>query len=617
MSIDGLNVFGSLTVNGKKLSLEEFDINNDQVISKEEFNLLLNKVEVDTIEFSTIDTNNDGKITEEEFADFEKKSQIQEELNTLQATIAKDFTGANAKYASDCMAKLRDFAKEFVNNYTGEGDIVADFKAALPAKYEEIKNDVLANTPEAKAKKAEEEKQGVKSKVLDELFESIKNEVAAAHPELADSITNAIVKKLEVEANAFLKTYTGDNLEADLKAHLESYMDDTSADKLKDEVESFKATVDAVGGFIDEKDLEVLKSAAKELLVQAAQKGFTFELNGIKLSTEARIDNALKGFTDGQALIDAVESLLSSLSTESLKDAIINEKVAEKEEAEAKAFAELKGEDVQIETEGKINFNNISGYYDNTKVECKGKHCIDDAKRTAVSFLENNLKAQFKAQVKADLIAKGVPADKLDQVFENIFTQSAWETADACVARTNKRWLNKNKKAGFNTKDLVDKFIEIFNQNMAATIGEMNKSNTDMDLQDVDWGHVADENSEIAKAIESGETLEIKGEGSAYYVEMATEMINKLKSTMMSKAMAMCKANGIEFNKDAFDNIFDNAKGLAVVNNTDGRHGTWFRKSKSTFNPQQMLKDFATNFESSYTAWVESQKTKVATPENA
>lgn len=138
MSIDGLNVFGSLTVNGKKLSLEELDINNDKVISKEEFNLLLNKVEVDTIEFSTIDTNNDGKITEEEFADFEKKSQIQEELNTLQATIAKDFTGANAKYASDCMAKLRDFAKEFVNNYTGEGDIVADFKAALPAKYEEI-----------------------------------------------------------------------------------------------------------------------------------------------------------------------------------------------------------------------------------------------------------------------------------------------------------------------------------------------------------------------------------------------------------------------------------------------------------------------------------------------
>lgn len=37
MSIDGLNVFGSLTINGKKLSFEDFDANKDGQISETEF----------------------------------------------------------------------------------------------------------------------------------------------------------------------------------------------------------------------------------------------------------------------------------------------------------------------------------------------------------------------------------------------------------------------------------------------------------------------------------------------------------------------------------------------------------------------------------------------------
>lgn len=615
MSIDGLNVFGSLTINGKKLSFEDFDANKDGQISETEFKNLLAEVKCDTLELSSIDTSEDKVITEDEFADFEKKAQIQDALNELQGSIAKDFTGANAKYATQCMAELKDYTTNFVANYQGNGDIVADYKAALPAKYEEIKNNILNNTPEALAKKAETEKNEVKSKVFDEIFEQVKNEVAANHPELADSIANAIVTKLQSEANNFLKTYTGANLEVDLKAHLEAYMAESDAEKIN--VANYRETVDSLGGFIDENDMQILKDAAKDLFMQALEAGVTFTLNGVKLSSEMKIDSVLRDFNDAQALKDAIDSLINGLSTENLKDSIIKEKVNEKESTDAKAFASLKGSDVQIEADFKIDYNSIPGYNDNKTVTVK-KQGKDGAKDDAINLLETHLKEQLKAEIKADLKAKGISEDKLDQVFENVFTLSALEAAEACVSG-RKGGLFRSSKSSFNTKDLVDKFIEIFNKNMAATIDEMNKSNTDMDLQDVDWSlAVKDENGNvipglenIAEGMKTGETIT-----NGYTMDVnlnetqANEMIDRMRSTMLKKSEAMCKANGIEFDNNIFRNIFENAKGAAVAVNTP--ESNFFGLEKSKINPQNLLKDFATNFETTYTAWVEGEKAKKA-----
>lgn len=603
MSIDGLNVFGSLTVNGKKLTLDDFDniVKNGQV-SQAEFTKLLEEVQCDTLEFSMIDTDGDGVITEEEFADFEQKAAIQDTLNELQGTIAKDFTGNIAQYATQCIAELKEFALDFVANYTGTGDIVADFKAALPAKYEEIKNNILENTPEAKAKKAEQEKQDVKSKVLEDLFNQIKQELLATHPELADSIANAIVTKLQIEANKFLANYTGEDLELDLKAHLEAYMTETTAGKLADETENFRATVNSLGGFIDDNELETLKGAAKEILMEVLNQGITFKLNGVTLSSESRIDSALKNYTDAQALIADIEKLINGLSSESIKDFIINEKVAEKQAAEEKAFAALNGTDVQVETQGKINFNNIPGYYDNEKITNISRN---NAKKKAVEILEYNLKEQFKAQIRADLKAKGLPEDKLDQIFENVFTQSTWEAAEASISFIF---------SSFKTKNLVDNFIEIFNKNMASAIDAMNISNSDMDLQDVEWSQaVKDENGEvlpgfetIANAMESGAIVDSGLELPDVNEKQANSMIDRMKPTMLKKAKVMCEANGIEFNNEAFTNIFENAKGAAVAKNTPDFGGTLIEFSM--IRPQQLLKDFATNFKTDYTAWVEAEK---------
>ena len=370
MGIDGLNVFGSLTVNGKKLSFEDFDANKDGQVSEAEFDNLLSKQECDKLELSSIDNNADKIITKEEFDDFEQKAEVQDALNQLQATIAKDFTGKNAQYASQARTELKEFASDYVANYTGNGDMVADFKTALPTKYEEIKNNILNNTPEAQATKAEQAKKDAKSGTLDTIYNNLVTELSKEYPDMATDMANQICKKIQTPANEFVKNYEGDNLKADLTAYLESYIKENSDEKLTPAINDYNNALNSLGGFLDENDLGSLKEAAKEFLLTALEKDIVLTFNGKKCSNEAQIDAALKKFTDPDALKEAMDKLIASLSDKSIKEEVVNNEVEAKRTAGEKAFASLKGDDIHVETET-INFSGISGYYENKEVTIK------------------------------------------------------------------------------------------------------------------------------------------------------------------------------------------------------------------------------------------------------
>lgn len=629
MGLDGLNVFGSLTINGKKLTFEDFDTNNDGKISAEEFDALLKKEECDTLELSTIDTNKDNIITEEEFADFEQKIQIQEALNELQGTIAKDFTGANAQYASQCMAELRDFATDFVANYSGTGDMVADFKAALPAKYEEIKNNILNNTPEALAKKAENEKKEIKSRVLDnyvnEYIANAQNADSEMSADLAKSIAIALGKKLETLANEFIKTYTGVNLETDLKAYLDNVMNQSPAEKMESAINAYRESFGNLGVYIDENDLETLKNAAKEFLLQALNNGITFKLNGRTLSSETQIDALLKGYTDGEELNNAIESLINSISTESPKETIINQKTKEYNAAAEKKFADTKGAEYAIDSTA-IDYSEIDGYDNGGQIYERGKGWSgskDKAYDKGVELLNNeSLKSQMKAQIKSMLEAKGIPFDKVETIFENVYNQSITDTlnAEGMITGRGARGLSSKGKAYINIKDLVDTFITTFNKNIEKTIDEMNASNTDMDIKDINVTELATDedgnvDEELVNLINYGGTISVTSRNSA------ENLIERLRTTMRAKAKAMCTANGVEFDESIFKTQFNNAKSLAAGNqfnvNETGKVGifghSWESLTNGTIgdmNPQEMITEFLTTFKTNYTTWVENQKTK-------
>ena len=128
---NGINQFGSLTVNGQKLKFEDFDIDKNGDVTQKEYNELLKKVELDSVEFSTVDKNQDNVISEDELAIYDQKSQMQDDIYNMSKTISLDFSG-KSEYLTQLNSALKDLINDFAASYTGEIENMAkDLKTHL------------------------------------------------------------------------------------------------------------------------------------------------------------------------------------------------------------------------------------------------------------------------------------------------------------------------------------------------------------------------------------------------------------------------------------------------------------------------------------------------------
>ena len=302
-----------------------------------------------------------------------------------------------------------------------------------------------------------------------------------------------IAKELEAEADKFIKGYNGENLQTDLKAHLEEYMNKSDAEKLKDAAAKFNASAASFGAMIDNgADLTKLKEYAKEFLLAALDKGVTVKLGGTTIKTEAAITTALKKFSDGDELKAAMEEVIAELNTETLKNTLIKEEEIKAQEAADKAFTDIKGDAYKVDA-SLIDYSSIDGYFNNGEIYERGKGwggSRDKAYAKGQEVLSSDtLKNQMKAQITSMLEAKGISFDKIANIFENIYNQSISDTlnADGMITGRGARGLSKKGKAYINIKNMVDSFVNTFNTNIAKAINEMNASDKDMDLWDIDY----------------------------------------------------------------------------------------------------------------------------------
>lgn len=394
-----------------------------------------------------------------------------------------------------------------------------------------------------------------------------------------------IAKELEAEADKFIKAYKGDNLQTDLKAHLEEYMNKSDAEKLKDAADAFNTGANSFGAMIDNgADLKQLKEYAKEFLLAALDKGVTVKLGGTTIKTEAAITTALKKFSDGDELKAAMEEVIAGLNTETLKNTLIKEEEIKAQEAADKAFTDIKGDAYKVDP-SLIDYSSIDGYFNNGEIYERGKGwggSRDKAYAKGQEVLNNsNLKSQMKAQIESMLEAKGIPFEKIETVFENIYNQSVADTlnAEGMITGRGARGLSKKGKAYINIKNMVDSFVNTFNTNIAKAIDEMNASDKDMDTIDLDYTQAGkDENGnpitqdgvDISTLYASGKTLTTKKKGEDYYVSLAEKMIDNMKSQLLKKAKAMCDANGVTFDNKVFDTMFNNAKSIAINKGVTG-----------------------------------------------
>ena len=577
----GINQFGSLTTqSGQRLTFKDFDKDGDGKITQEEYDTVMNEMKLDSVELSSVDKNSDKEISEDEFAQWEQKIQMQDKVNALAGTINKDFAG-KSEYISQVTAELKDCIGEFANDYQGDISKMAQHFTEsnyLQAQYQYIKTKILRNTPDT-----------IKSNVLDEIYTDLTAPTVDSREESGESMpadtAKRIAKELEAEADKFIKAYKGENLQTDLKAHLEEYMNKSDAEKLKDAADAFNTGANSFGAMIDNgADLKQLKEYAKEFLLAALDKGVTVKLGGTTIKTEAAITTALKKFSDGDELKAAMEEVIAGLNTETLKNTLIKEEEIKAQEAADKAFTDIKGDAYKVDP-SLIDYSSIDGYFNNGEIYERGKGwggSRDKAYAKGQEVLNNsNLKSQMKAQIKSMLEAKGIPFEKIETVFENIYNQSVADTlnAEGMITGRGARGLSKKGKAYINIKNMVDSFVNTFNTNIAKAIDEMNASDKDMDTIDLDYTQAGkDENGnpitqdgvDISTLYASGKTLTTKKKGEDYYVSLAEKMIDNMKSQLLKKAKAMCDANGVTFDNKVFDTMFNNAKSIAINKGVTG-----------------------------------------------
>lgn len=582
----GINNFGSLTTqSGQKLKFEDFDLDKNGEISKEEYESVLKEMKLDSVELSTVDTSGDKNVSKEEFAVWEQKIEMQNFVNDKKKQITTDFSGTKSQYISDVMTQLREYIDDFAKDFKGDVSTMAEsFKSAFDKKYAEIKENVLKNDPST-----------VKSNILERIYVDLitpktavngadGKEVVTEEP-ISEAAAKRIAKELEAEAEKFIKNYKGDNLEADLEAHLLEFLNESDSTKLKDAAETFINKANAYGGLVDGTELKALKEDAKEFLQIALEKGVTLVLGGVTIKTTAAINSALNKFSDGMELRSALKEAIQKLSTITKKEQIIADEAKKAEDAAEKAFTDIKGSEYAIDG-SIINLAEIPGYADQIHERGKG---WEGSKNNAIAkgreFLSQDaLKSQVKAQIEKMLSAKGIPFEKIAQVFENVYNQSIDDTlnAEGIITGRGARGLSKKGHAYIDTKALVPAFVSTFNTNIAKAIDEINASDKDMDLYDIDFTQAGkDENGnpltvdgeDMSTLYANRRVLRMEGRGSDYYQNVAEAMINNMKPQLRKKAQALCEANGVKFDESVFNSKFDNIKLIAIDSAMSGRGG--------------------------------------------
>lgn len=575
----GINQFGSLTTqNGTRVDykylLEKYDADGNGEISKDEFNTAIKEEKLDKVELSSVNTNGDDTIDENEMGVYEQKYKMQEAVNAMSAQITKDFSGnVKSKYIAQVTLELTNYITEYANNYQDEVSGMAEaFAKELPTKYTQIKKNILANEPSS-----------FKSKVLDEIVNNLQTGVttkAEGAETISDTTLIKIGKLLETEANKYIKA-NSKCTESELKAHLEAFINQTDAEKMKSAADIYKANTNSFGPIVDNDELVDLKEYAKDFLTEAVNNGVTVKLGNRNIATTNAITTALKSYTDGNILRKDMETAISGLSTVSKKETIIAQDKIEQAEAAEKNFTNIKGSAYQINA-GLLNYSKIdSRYFNGGEIYQRGKGWSgsrDKAYDEGYNILtSDNMKSQIKSQIETMLKEQGITFDKIENIFENVYNQSAQEVlnSDGMITGRGARGCSSKGKAYINVKTMIDNFVTTFNTNITKAVDEMNKSSKDMDTIDIDYSQAGkDENGNAIKDETTGEdlstlyatgkTITTRKHGADYYVSIAEKMVDRMKSQMLKKARAMCSANGVEFDEKAFQSMFDNAKLIAV-----------------------------------------------------
>jgi len=604
--------FGKLIApNGKDVKFEDFDKDGDGVITEKEYNSALKEYDLDKVELSKIDNNQDKNLTQDEFQIWEQKIEMEEALQPYLAKVIQDFTGKNSKYAAEMTTSLRELIDELTNVYVNAGkdicNLAAEFLSVLPEKYETMKKNILENTPES-----------VKSRVIDEILLETKNELELINRETVkirrgflgrktnkkdneEIVPNAYYQilgnALEKAAIKFINNYKGENLEVDLKRYLQEYINTSDKQKMADAVKEYEAAVNNGDIYIDATEFAELKNDAKKLLKEALNNGIKIEIDGKELKTVSAIENIIASYKDAEKLKSDIKGFIENLNENTVLENVLAQAKEKNAAYEQSKFTSISGEEYKIDA-SLMDFNKIEGYFENKGMfdwrDVSGGRAARDEK--VRKLLNEGIREQMFSQISNMLVSKGIEPSKIKNVFNNVFDESVLEVASG---------VNLFKDG---VKDVVTNFIEIFNTKIVTAIDEMNQSNKDFDVSDIDMGEVAANAQvlgrvplELVEVMQTGSNIGNIGILGETKVERdyCQALSEGLKPQVKQKARTMCEVNGINFDEKVFTAMYENAIGM-VSAETD--------MNPKNFNPNAFVRKIVNQFKLDYTNWVDKQK---------
>ena len=583
MSIDGLNSFGSLTTStGKILKFEDFDIDKDGKISKEEYKSLLKQNEVDIIDFNKADEDGNEEISKEEFVVLEQKLEMQKAVNELMGQIALDFSGERSQHIEVVLNELKNYINEYCENYPRRKDvneIAASFRTVLPKKYEEIKNKIENDIPEK-----------VYSRVVEELF----NEYTAT-TELTPEGKKEFGAFIEAMAKLFIENYKGEALGSDLAAHLRECVEKSDSEKISGKVQEYLESLQEYGSYVDKNELEIIKEKTKELLTYAVSQGINIKFGEVEITSEEQIEEALAHYDDGETLESAVREAFSQLSYLSKIDQIAaKHKVNAKTPVETNAVTgethveeepevsdETEGVTEEVSDEEPAVLSGADFKVTLTLSDLADLHITEHSRfnlfgllGSPVEEIANKLKETIKEKILSMLEEKGASVENIDNIIDNVLSESVQNVKSSL-----------GKSMFVDEIAIADSILNEFNANIEKVIDEMNESDKDMDLQDID-------KSGMYKTSWFGLRKEID--------------YSKLREQLLPKAEQMCEANGVEFSEEDFNEVFERVCNQPEDTNK-GILGLLFSLFSFSQNPETNLDTILDNFKEKYTKYIESK----------
>ena len=660
-----------LTYTGKYITdAKQLDLNTDGTVTNEEYlKVLKGEADpVDTVEISGNEPKEEP--TPEEIARQEKEMKMDEIFNKVVAQIEAELTEAGYPSALDSIkTSLQTYLTGLKENI--DGIDLAGLEAGLIAVCNSVKDEAIDSCPE----KLEEQYQETLSEAVDEVLAEVLADVTDNKTDVLRNLgPKASVKAQELKDE--WATNGGNGGLEGLKEHvtngLAEWLNSSDKKNMESAINNYPNAVDQhKDTYIDDREWKNIQQSVKELLSEMKENGIKSPtIDGLKVDSDTALTALFASYNDkGDGhnrtdLLNAIDSLLSELSDVSIKDGAINA-IKEANEAE-EARNNLKGEAFAVDLNSDIDLTKIPGYSNGETEKYEGKigkrkhsqEGLIKAKENATEILEN-LKAEYKEVFARICKENGIEFNEVAELFEATFDESIAIAVDASCIETQKAGAFKRSKAEFNVRTLVDTFNQAFNTKFAESFNAMKESDKDMDLQDISYTDAVNNETDnqidinfglgisrtinvedpVYQALQSGEGLVFEGEETGLKgkilgvdkedrtgkaTEMAAQLVENLRDEFEAKAKEMCKANGIEFNQTAFDNIFEIAKANAidasVVEHSLGEgkadagkfaalaNGNKLLSAyQSVFNPRVCFNTLKAEISTTYTQWVNGQ----------